>query len=75
VKAKYLVALAIVVIVYTAVIFYATWRSLEELRRNPLDVSCVFTYTAVIVTVTMMVLIIIELIIALSNAEESLNRY
>jgi uncharacterized membrane protein YidH (DUF202 family) len=75
VKAKYLVALAIVVIVYTAVIFYATWRSLEELRRNPLDVSCVFTYTAVIVTATMMVLIIIELIIALSNAEESLNRY
>ena len=74
-KAKYLVALAIVVIVYTAVIFYATWRSLEELRRNPLDVSCVFAYTAVIVTVTMMVLIIIELIIALSNAEESLNRY
>ena len=74
-KAKYLVALAIVVIVYTAVIFYATWRSLEELRRNPLDVSCVFTYTAVTVTVTMMVLIIIELIIALSNAEESLNRY
>jgi len=75
VKAKYLVALAIVVIVYTAVIFHATWRSLEELRRNLLDVSCVFTYTAVIVTGTMTVLIIIELIIALSNAEESLNRY
>jgi len=75
VKTKYLVALAIVVIIYTVAIFYATWKSLEELRRNPLDVSCVFAYTTVIVAGTMVVLIIIELIIALNDAEESLNRY
>jgi len=75
VKTKYLVALAIVIIVYTVVIFYATWKSLEELRRNPLDISCVFIYTAVIVAGTMAVLIIIELIIELNDIEENLNRH
>jgi hypothetical protein len=55
--------------------FYATWKSMEELRKDPLNIAPVFGYVIAVVFETMFILIIIEVIFALNDAEESLNRF
>jgi uncharacterized membrane protein YidH (DUF202 family) len=75
VKAKYLVAIFIVILVYAVSLFYAGEKSLEELRKDPLNIVQVFGYVIAVVFETMFILIIIEVIFALNDAEISLNRY
>jgi uncharacterized membrane protein YidH (DUF202 family) len=59
VKAKYLVAVFIVILVYAVSLFYAGEKSLEELRKDPLNIAPVFGYVIVVVFGTMFVLLII----------------
>jgi len=75
VKAKYLVVVFIVILVYAVSLFYAGEKSLEELRKDPLNITPVFGYVMIVTFETMFVLLIIEVIFALNDAEESLNRY
>jgi uncharacterized membrane protein YidH (DUF202 family) len=75
VKAKYLVAIFIVILVYAVSLFYAGEKSLEELRKDPFNVAPVFGYALAVTFETMFVLLIIEVVFALSDAEEGLNRY
>jgi hypothetical protein len=70
VKAKYLVAIFIVILVYAVSLFYAGEKSLEELRKDPLNVVSVFGYVMIVTFETMFVLIIIEVLLAVGQVDE-----
>jgi uncharacterized membrane protein YidH (DUF202 family) len=69
-RAKYLVAIFIVILVYAVSLFYAGEKSLEELRKDPLNVAPVFGYVMVVTFETMFILIIIEVILSVGQVDE-----
>jgi len=70
VKAKYLVAIFIVILVYAVSLFYAGKRSLEELRKDPMNVAPVFGYVMIVIFETMFILIIIEVLLSVGQLDE-----
>jgi len=70
VKAKYLVAIFIVILVYAVSLFYAGEKSLEELRKDPMNVAPVFGYVMVVTFETMFILIIIEVLLSVGQVDE-----
>ena len=69
-KAKYLVAIFIVILVYAVSLFYAGEKSLEELRKDPMNVAPVFGYVMVVTFETMFILIIIEVLLSVGQVDE-----
>jgi len=70
VKAKYLVAIFIVILVYAVSLFYAGKRSLEELRKDPMNVAPVFGYVMIVIFETMFILVIIEVLLSVGQLDE-----
>jgi len=70
VKAKYLVAIFIVILVYAVSLFYAREKSIEELRKDPMNVTQVFGYVIAVVFETMFILIIIEVLLSVGQVDE-----
>ena len=48
-KAKYLVAIFIVILVYAVSLFYAGEKSIEELRKDPMNIEPVFGYVMIVI--------------------------
>ena len=69
-KAKYLVAIFIVILVYAVSLFYAGEKSLEELRKDPMNVAPVFGYVMIVTFETMFILIIIEVLLSVGQVDE-----
>lgn len=69
-KAKYLVAILIVILVYAVSLFYVGEKSLEELRKDPFNVAPVFGYVMTVTFETMFILIIIEVLLAVGQLDE-----
>jgi uncharacterized membrane protein YidH (DUF202 family) len=70
VKAKYLVAIFIVILMYAVSLFYAGEKSLEELRKDPMNVAPVFGYVMIVTFETMLILIIIEVLLSVGRLDE-----
>jgi uncharacterized membrane protein YidH (DUF202 family) len=70
VEAKYLVAIFIVILVYAVSLFYAGEKSLEELRKDPMNVAPVFGYVMIVTFETMLILIIIEVLLSVGRLDE-----
>jgi len=70
VKAKYLVAIFVVILVYAVSLFYAGEKSIEELRKDPMNIEPVFGYVMIVIFETMFILVIIEVLLSVGQLDE-----